>query len=35
MWWQPIYVCYDNTFPNIIPGWNIDLTRVADPIRSS
>ena len=24
----------DNTFPNIIPGWNIDLTRVADPIRS-
>lgn len=24
----------DNSFENIVPGWNIDMTRVADPIKS-
>lgn len=24
----------DNSFENIVPGWNIDMTKVADPIKS-
>lgn len=34
---QSFYICIidDNSFANLIPGWNIDLTLVSDPILSN
>jgi hypothetical protein len=34
---QSFYICIidDNSFANLIPGWNIDLSIVADPILSN
>ena len=34
---QSFYICIidDNSFANLIPGWNIDMTLVSDPILSN